>query len=447
MKALVFAVLLAAVTPIRAASLDAKARTEVLDNLIKGMREHYVLPKKGERIASRLERLRNNPDFTVLDDSEEVARFLSDWLREYADDLHLTVRASDGGMMRRMRPSPGQGEDGGPAPERRGGHGDDEDHDGHLGAGRGSMFESDLLPGNLGYLRVNGLMGDPDALDQELANIAEASALIIDVRGCPGGGYPLNVYLTSILFDQREVLMSRGNRDGDLAPVYVEPRAGMPSFVGKPAFVLTSSATGSACEEISWDLKYHDKAILVGQNTAGAGLGIMEMTELGHGLTAMIPDMRPVHPKTSLGFEGQGVSPDVATSAAAALTIAQQLALLALNKEEDSSELTAERQRLHDALAREMSTQRLLAAANSRTLRAYEGGYGEGRKILVQDGTLLMSVPGFRALTLEPLATDLFAITGTPGQRLRFEREDGQVTRLALSEPGGEVWRDWEERE
>ena len=93
----------------------------------------------------------------------------------------------------------------------------------------------------------------------------------------------------------------------------------------KPVFVLTSNRTFSAAEEFTYNLKHLKRATIVGETTGG---GAHPVTSYGVNkyFTLRVPYARAVNPITKTNWEGVGVIPHVATSAADALDRAADLA-------------------------------------------------------------------------------------------------------------------------
>ena len=82
--------------------------------------------------------------------------------------------------------------------------------------------------------------------------------------------------------------------------------------------MLTSRRTGSAAEHFALSLKRTGRATLIGEPTAGAG-HYGGMMDLGAGYSAFIPVGRTFDPDNDQGWEGTGVSPNVAVPADQAL--------------------------------------------------------------------------------------------------------------------------------
>lgn len=92
---------------------------------------------------------------------------------------------------------------------------------------------------------------------------------------------------------------------------------------GKPVAVLTSARTFSGAEEFAYDLQALKRATVVGETTGGGAHPVRGRRVDAH-FVVMLPWRRAVNPVTKTNWEGVGVTPDVKTSADAALTVALQ---------------------------------------------------------------------------------------------------------------------------
>ncbi len=407
-----------------AGELTTEQKKQIIAALVHSLRTRYVLADKGARVADEIERQATAGAFAAASQPADLARALTEALWEASRDKHLRVMPPGDNPGRRV--------------VRRGGPSDS--------PGAMSAFGAEMLSGNVGLLTVNRLMPPVEALHGAFRELADAEALIIDVRSCPGGGIGMPAALASYLFEKPQLLLYMESRDGERDPVHTErlPK-GAPSFAGKPAYVVTASTTGSACEELSFDLKYHEKALLVGEQTAGAGLGSRSgMADLGHGFEAFIPDMKPVHPKFDGGFEGIGVPPDINVPASDAVAFAHMSALGQLiDRAGDDAHRNALEAEL-TASALQWTRDVRGRIASSRAFGDFTGRYDAKREIVVDNGGLYY-VDGNRGIRGELLehSHDTFALSRSPGQLLRFERDTaGKVIGFRISEPGGEPWRD-----
>ena len=191
------------------------------------------------------------------------------------------------------------------------------------------------LPGNVGYLRITLLLDTPPGVEKlaaAMGMLADTGALIIDVRGTPGGE-PAGVanVVGHLVSERTPTVRVETAFDPSLdRTFYAEPRT--PGFTDRPVYVLIDEGTGSGAEELAYDLQAMQRATLVGQTTAGAA-NPGGYRPLSGGFVAFIPMQVVSHTMTGSNWEGVGVRPDVEVPADQALTHAHRLALEAILKD------------------------------------------------------------------------------------------------------------------
>ena len=166
------------------------------------------------------------------------------------------------------------------------------------------------------------------AISSHMSQVADADALLLDLRG-NGGGDPATVaVVASYLFDDQPVhLNDMFRRDtGETRQFWTHARvAGKRFGARKPIYVLTSNRTFSGGEELAYDLQSLRRAVIVGETTGG-GAHPVQRYPLDDGFSIGVPWGRPINPVTKTNWEGTGVIPDVKVPAAEALTDAHQRA-------------------------------------------------------------------------------------------------------------------------
>lgn len=196
----------------------------------------------------------------------------------------------------------------------------------------GEILEVRWLAGNVGYLRINMFMDAPPSVEKlaaAMTMLADTGALIVDVRGSPGGE-PAGVanVIGHFVSERTPTVRTQGGAEpSSERTYYAEPRT--PGFTGKPLYVLIDGKTGSGAEEFAYDLQALRRATLVGETTAGAATP-GGFRPLAHGFVAFIPMQIVANTLTGTNWEGVGVMPDVKVPAAEALTRAHRLALEAM---------------------------------------------------------------------------------------------------------------------
>ena len=77
-----------------------------------------------------------------------------------------------------------------------------------------------------------------------------------------------------------------------------------------------------------------------------------------------------------------------------------------------------------------------------RRLRSLAGAFEGGKRLVVADGRLHLENDAGMSVPLAEEEKDTYALVGTPGQRLRLDRDgSGAVVAISISAPGGGDWR------
>ena len=295
------------------APLDAAMRTRVIEEALGALQKSYVFPDVATKMAADVRARQARGEYETLTGSQAFAQAITAHLQGVSRDKHLRVRY--GGPVHGGTP-------GAAAPRPRLAY---------------EGFEKvETLPGNIGYVEVRTFSG-ADAWDEQAAEVmsrlADADALIVDLRR-NGGGSPHRVAaLSSYLFDQPTHLNSLYWREGDRTDHFWTAKdvKGKRFGQAKPVYVLTSRRTFSGAEEFAYNLKNLQRATIVGETTGG-GAHPGELQRLAGGFHMFVPTGRAISPITKTNWEGTGVAPDVPTTAEEALERARALALKALGR-------------------------------------------------------------------------------------------------------------------
>jgi len=166
------------------------------------------------------------------------------------------------------------------------------------------------------------------AMAEALGSIADARALIVDLRHCAGGEPEMVAYVASHLFDVRTHLVDLVfPADGTVIEWWTEWPPPEPRFGGcKPVYVLIGPSTFSGGEGLAYDLQQTGRGVLIGQTTAGAANFDYRYRVSDH-LMFSVPSGYPRNAVSGDGWEGVGVTPDIATPVTEALSVAHRLSL------------------------------------------------------------------------------------------------------------------------
>jgi len=158
--------------------------------------------------------------------------------------------------------------------------------------------------------------------------VADAGALILDLRNNRGGDPFTVALICGYLFDEPTHLNTMYFRDGDSyhqswSPAHVPGKR----FGGtKPIFVLTSGRTFSGAEELAYDLQQLGRATVIGERTGG-GAHPRRGFKVHEHLEATVPTGRAINPVSDTNWELVGVVPDIEVPEAEALERAHREAL------------------------------------------------------------------------------------------------------------------------
>ena len=115
--------------------------------------------------------------------------------------------------------------------------------------------------------------GVADELDVALQEYRDASALIIDLRGNPGGFLDESLRVADLFLAPEQILASAGTR-GSAGEVETQTWTDYspPRIPETPIIILVDAFTASASEIISGALQDHDRAVVIGERTFGKGV-------------------------------------------------------------------------------------------------------------------------------------------------------------------------------
>ncbi|HEV2150011.1 MAG TPA: serine hydrolase [Longimicrobiaceae bacterium] len=288
--------------PAPPATLGADLRRQVLDSLAAVVERYYVTPDTARMITARLRERARAGAYDRLATPQELAAALTTDLRAVNGDKHLGVSAArQGGRSGPARPASGGSPDGIERVER--------------------------LEGNVGYLKLGMVTESFDAMADALRKLDGTAAMILDLRGVPGGsGRMANFLISHFVAPGVHALNVFDPVQGDTVRRTTLAQVPGPRRTDVPLYVLVDGGSASAAEDVPFVLQNLGRATIVGEKTAGAGRpnGIFP---IGAGLAASVSIMRTWDPRTGREWERVGVQPDLAVPSADALEAARRDAL------------------------------------------------------------------------------------------------------------------------
>lgn len=304
--------------PSTVAMTEAENR-EVILSLAGTLREQFAFRERGKAAALEIEAMEQRGEFRDAANAAELLDRIKSKINPIVNDRHFRVRYMGPEFTAGFREGP-------PSEEELAAFHEE------LRLRGSEIPEVRWLDGNVGYMRISMFFDAPpvtEKLAEAFSILEDTSALIIDVRGAPGGepGGVANV-IGHLVAERTPTVHTEDPVDPSRSRTfYAEPK--LPAYTDKPVFVLTNKRTGSGAEEFSLDLQAMGRATLVGQTTSGAATP-GGYRPLAAGFVAFIPMQIVTNTVTGSNWEGTGVKPDVEVPAEEALDHAHRLALEAI---------------------------------------------------------------------------------------------------------------------
>jgi C-terminal processing protease CtpA/Prc len=344
-------------TPLK---ISAEERAQAITSILKEFDERYVFPDVAAKVKATITSRMDEHKYDQIGTGQELATALTKDLQELTKDKHVRVNCSTAKLP--ARPANG---DNGPPPEEMAKM---RARQRVLNAG---FVKVERLPGNLGYLRLDGFM-DPEAGREPLLGamtfLKNTDAFILDLR-YNGGGTPLMIRdLCSYFFDEKPVhLNSMYFRKGDRKEEFwTNKDVPGPRYMNKDVYVLTSAFTFSGGEECAYNFQTQKRGTIIGETTGGGAHPGGTVPVADHYMI-FIPTGRAINPITKTNWEGVGVKPDVSVDADKALETARELAVKKLLESSDATirQRVQEDLQMQKRMAKRMEERRL-ATLNER---------------------------------------------------------------------------------
>lgn len=292
--------------------IDGPRRARVIDSAVAELNAFYVVPEVAKQMSDALRAHQQHADYDTITDGQRFAELLTATLQDLSHDKHLLVefipfslppldtsdrRPLDQPQLRKLVPCEFQ--------------------------------KAEILPDNIGYIQFNAFA--PPAICAPTASaamsfVANADALIFDLRDNHGGDPDMVAFILSYLFDRPTHLSDVWTRrDSSTHQFWTLPYVPGDRWGDKPVYVLTSKQTFSSGEWFAYDLKNLKRATIVGETTGG-GAHTTSTHYIDSQFLISVPSAATVNPISHANWEGTGVAPDVKVPADSALMVAEKLA-------------------------------------------------------------------------------------------------------------------------
>ncbi|MBU8934775.1 MAG: S41 family peptidase [candidate division Zixibacteria bacterium] len=418
----VVALVLVCLTPGQSAlaqdiTVDAKSQAEIIDSITATLNSTYVFPEVAAEMEQYIRKQYKNKAYKDISNLGEFTEALTTDLREVCHDRHLSVFYVSPERLAQIESDTNKAEN--------------ERLDFMYSEYNNFDFvKVERLPGNVGYLRLDGFSGYPEAGETAIAAmafVANCDALIIDLRE-NGGGHPVMIQLlTSYFFNEPVHLNSFYIRKSDsIHQFWTHNWVPGKRMTDIPLYVLTSSYTFSGAEEFSFNLKNLERATLIGETTGGGAHPCNNELYANLNVQLKVPFGRAINPITGTNWEGTGVEPHIAVAADDALMTARVEAMNKI-KENPRDERTLPILDWHIA---GLDAQLNPIEVDEAILLEFVGDYGP-RHITLEDGVLYYQRDERPKFKMTPMTEDTFWFEKLDYFRMKFIRDEaGQVVEV-----------------
>lgn len=400
--------------------ITAFEKKALVDSVKKRLERYYVFPDKGREMGQYIAKKLKAKAYDDISDYNAFLDKLATDLDEVHHDPHLRL-GFDPGYVQHLKDRASKSHS---TPEKV------EQEKAFYRKSNHGFARVEILPGNIGYMALTEFSKVNEESKTILASaiefIAYTDAVIIDLRSNTGGQPEMVLEVLSYFFDKPVHTSSTYDRElGTTVENYSLATVKGEKVPGKKLYILTSGNTFSAGEALPYFMKCLNRAIIVGERTAGAAHG-MKGFIVNDRVVMEIPYMRAIDPVTKSDWEGVGVQPDIVVKADKALLKAQQIIIeAALVTVKDPGERFAFQWGLVQVNAK------LAPVTLSDALKNdYAGVYGV-RTIFIEAGQLMFQRGNGPKRKLVALTENTFELGGVDNYRLTFMRNaDGKVDKL-----------------
>jgi carboxyl-terminal processing protease len=181
------------------------------------------------------------------------------------------------------------------------------------------QFEARMLPSGYAYIKFNRFLSPVNKLIKEaLIKFKNAPGLILDLRSNGGGDGELGGQIAGYFFNDKTAFATLITRTGKppsalfgLIKIPKDFKAGKKGgqLYSNPVVILINEATGSTSELFASAMQEHNRAEIVGTQSCGCVLGILNYKQLKGGGDLAISEIGFITSKGNT-LQGNGVTPD-----------------------------------------------------------------------------------------------------------------------------------------
>lgn len=197
-----------------------------------------------------------------------------------------------------------------------------------------NSIKLDILDNDVGYLRIDRIIGEETLLkfgpllrENVWDKAAQTSSLILDLRFSTAGVWSGVPSIVSYFTEPQPLVHIDTVYDrpsNTTSELWTMSSVRGKTFGGKKdVIVLIGRRTAGAAEAVAYTLKHLNRAIVVGERSAGGSLKVRKFRIAGSDFYITMPVARSVSPITGKSWEVSGISPTVNVAAREALAKAR----------------------------------------------------------------------------------------------------------------------------
>ncbi|XP_061822145.1 retinol-binding protein 3 [Nerophis lumbriciformis] len=287
--------------------------TLVVD-MVKVVIDNYCSPEKLQGMKEAIAAASSNTEILNIPDGDSLARVLSAGMQTTINDPRVKVsyEPNYAPVVAPVMP---------PLPPEQ------------LVAVLQNSIKLDILQGNVGYMRIDHILGVAAAdkigsllVDLVWNKVLPTSALIFDLRYTSSGDITGISYIISYFTAADPII--------HIDSVFDRPSNtttklwSMPTLLGerygttKPLVILTSKNTKGIAEDVVYCLQNMKRGTVVGEKTAGGSVKLDQIKVGDTDFYVTLPTAKSINPITGSTWELAGVTPDVEVNAEDALATA-----------------------------------------------------------------------------------------------------------------------------
>ena len=304
-------------------SIEPMERRELVTAILRALDDKYVFPEIAARNRPELERRWSESALQEVTSARKLTEKINADLRRLFRDKHVFLRPARSMPMIFDDREPTEVELADLAMLEA---------PGHFGVARVEVVSGGIGVLELDHFPLVKVPGMEQAASDAMAAVADANALVVDLRRNGGGdGDTVSLFL-SYLFDEPKLLNETYDRIANVKTAqWTRAEVRGKRYTKGPVFVLTSRHTFSAGEGFAYAVQTLKRGTVVGETTGGGGHH-NTFVKVGKEFVLSVAFTVSKSPVTGTNWDGVGAKPDVVANADDAFDIALKMAASAARK-------------------------------------------------------------------------------------------------------------------